>query len=295
MNEIVLNLYSTNPGAWVSMGIVFLSALTSWALNYSASRVRVFGTILAAVGCLLIAAWFFLFIINSGILENPKPNQTPLDSAKPSLLWIQSITALLTGLFLLFIASRQSKNTSVLALTAKNESNRYGKVSRMLHWTIAILFISLIPMGIFASMIPEDTEYRNAYYVVHKTIGVTVFLLVIVRLIWNRLSRRPSLDNALTSREEKLAHRAHNTLYFMMLAIPITGFMMTSYHGYETYFFFWEMQPLWEQSEIYQVWGGFHKYLLPYLIYIVLGAHILGALKHQFIDKHANAFKRMVS
>ena len=295
MNEIVLNLYSTNPGAWVSMGIVFLSVLTSWALNYSASRVRVFGTILAAVGCLLIAAWFFLFILNSGILENPKPNQTPLDSAKPSLLWIQSITALLTGLFLLYIASRQSKNTSVLALTAKNESNRYGKVSRMLHWTIAILFISLIPMGIFASMIPEDTEYRNAYYVVHKTIGVTVFLLVIVRLIWNRLSRRPSLDSALTSREEKLAHRAHNTLYFMMLAIPITGFMMTSYHGYETYFFFWEMQPLWEQSEIYQVWGGFHKYLLPYLLYIVLGAHILGALKHQFIDKHANAFKRMVS
>ena len=295
MNEIVLNLYSTNPGAWVSMGIVFLSVLTSWALNYSASRVRVFGTILAAVGCLLIAAWFFLFILNSGILENPKPNQTPLDSAKPSLLWIQSITALLTGLFLLYIASRQSKNTSVLALTAKNESNSYGKVSRMLHWTIAILFISLIPMGIFASMIPEDTEYRNAYYVVHKTIGVTVFLLVIVRLIWNRLSLRPSLDSALTSREEKLAHRAHNTLYFMMLAIPITGFMMTSYHGYETYFFFWEMQPLWEQSEIYQVWGGFHKYLLPYLLYIVLGAHILGALKHQFIDKHANAFKRMVS
>ena len=295
MNEIVLNLYSTNSGAWVSMGIVFLSVLTSWALNYSASRVRVFGTILAAVGCLLIAAWFFLFILNSGILENPKPNQTPLDSAKPSLLWIQSITALLTGLFLLYIASRQSKNTSVLALTAKNESNSYGKVSRMLHWTIAILFISLIPMGIFASMIPEDTEYRNAYYVVHKTIGVTVFLLVIVRLIWNRLSRRPSLDSALTSREEKLAHRAHNTLYFMMLAIPITGFMMTSYHGYETYFFFWEMQPLWEQSEIYQVWGGFHKYLLPYLLYIVLGAHILGALKHQFIDKHANAFKRMVS
>ena len=295
MNEIVLSLYSTNPGAWVSMGIVFLSVLTSWALNYSASRVRVFGTILAAVGCLLIAAWFFLFIINSGILENPKPNQTPLDSAKPSLLWIQSITALLTGLFLLYIASRQSKNTSVLSLTAKNESNRYGKVSRMLHWTIAILFISLIPMGIFASMIPEDTEYRNAYYVVHKTIGVTVFLLVIVRLIWNSLSRRPSLDSALTSREEKLAHRAHNTLYFMMLAIPITGFMMTSYHGYETYFFFWEMQPLWEQSEIYQVWGGFHKYLLPYLLYIVLGAHILGALKHQFIDKHANAFKRMVS
>ncbi|MFT5840208.1 MAG: cytochrome b561 [Flavobacteriales bacterium] len=43
------------------------------------------------------------------------------------------------------------------------------------------------------------------------------------------------------------------------------------------------------------VWGMLHKYLLPYLLYIVLGAHILGALKHQFVDKHTNAFKRMIS
>jgi cytochrome b561 len=77
-------------------------------------------------------------------------------------------------------------------------------------------------MGIFTSMIPEDADYRNAYYVVHKSLGVTIFLLVLVRLVWNKLSQRPSLDNALTAREEKLAHRAHNTLYFMMLAIPIT-------------------------------------------------------------------------
>ena len=295
MNEIVLNLYSTNPGAWVSMGIVFLSVLTSWALNYSASRVRVFGTILAAVGCLLLAAWFFLFIINSGILENPKPNQTPLDSAKPSLLWIQSITALLTGLFLLYAAGQQRKNTSVLALTAKNESNRYGKVSRMLHWTIAILFISLIPMGIFTSMIPEDSEFRLSYYVLHKTIGVTLFLLVIVRIFWNKFSKRPELDSALSARDSKLAHRAHLTLYFIMLAVPVTGFMMTSYHGYGTYFFFWEFNSPVEESDVYIVWGLFHKYLLPYLIYIVLGAHVLGALKHHFVDKNESAIKRMIS
>ena len=84
MNEIVLSLYATNPGAWVSMGIVILSVLTSWALNYSSPHVRVFGTVLAGLGCLIVAAWFFLFIINSGVLEDPKPNQTPLDSAKPS-------------------------------------------------------------------------------------------------------------------------------------------------------------------------------------------------------------------
>ena len=295
MKEFIFNYYLVNPGAWVSIGIVFLSVFTSWALNFSAPKVRVFGSLLAALGCFVIATWFFIFVINSGLLENPKPNQTPLDSAKPALLWIQSITAFLTGISLLFIANYQRKSNEILDLSAKNEKDRYGRVSRLLHWAIAILFISLIPMGIFASMIPEETSYRNAYYVVHKTIGVTVFLLVIVRLIWNKISKRPALDNTLTLIEKKLAHRAHNILYFMLLVIPVTGFMMTSYHGYGTFFFFWELPPLWEQSNVYQIWGGFHKYLLPYLVYIILGAHILGALKHQFFDKHDSAFKRMVS
>ena len=295
MEDIILSYYLVNPGAWVSIGIVFLSVFISWALNFSAPKVRVFGTLLAAMGCFVIATWFFIFVINSGLLENPKPNQTPLDSAKPTLLWIQSITAFLTGFFLLFIANYQRKSNEILDLSAKNEKDRYGRVSRLLHWTIAILFISLIPMGIFSSMIPEETSYRNAYYVVHKTIGVTVFLLVIVRLIWNKISKLPALDNTLTPTEKKLAHRAHNILYFMLLVIPITGFMMTSYHGYGTFFFFWELPPLWEQSNVYQIWGGFHKYLLPYIVYIILGAHVLGALKHQFIDKHDSAFKRMVS
>lgn len=295
MMEILSEQYPTNLGSWVSIAIVFISILTAWALNYSAPKVRVFGTLLAALGCLAVAAWFFLFVISSGVLENPKPNQTPMDSAKPALLWLQSVTAFLTGLFLLFIAKRQSETNDVLVLTSKNEPNRYGRVSRLLHWTIAILFISLIPMGIFSSMIPEDTHYRNAYYVVHKTLGVTVFFLVLVRLAWNRLSRRPALESSLTSIERKLAHGAHYTLYFMMLAVPVTGFMMTSYHGNGTYFFFWELPPLWEQSDVYIIWGTAHKYLLPYLLYIVLGAHVLGALKHQFIDKQDNAFKRMVS
>ena len=288
-------MYIENTGSWVAFAIIFTSILTAWALNYSAPKVRVFGTLLAALGCFAVAAWFFFFVVGSGLLENPKPNQTPLDSAKPSLLWAQAIIALSSGLFLLFIARGQSKSNHTLVLASTNEAGRYGRVSRMLHWIIAILFLALIPMGIFASMIPEGTEYRVAYYVVHKTIGVTVFLLVIARLIWNKVSQRPPLDKSLTLTEQKLAHRAHNTLYFMMLFIPITGFMMTSYHGYGTFFFFWELAPLWEQSNVYKIWGGFHKYLLPYLVYIVLGAHILGALKHQFIDKHNSAFKRMVS
>ena len=213
---------------------------------------RVFGTLLAAQGCFTVAAWFLIYVVNTGFLENPKPNQTPLDSAKPALLWIQAIIALEAGLFL-----------------------------------------TLIPMGIFTSIIPEQTEYRNAYYVVHKTLGVTALLLLVIRLVWNRVSQRPALDGTLTSGERKLARMTHFTLYMMMLALPVTGFMMTSLHGYPTYFFAWELAPLWPQSDAYILWGAMHKYLLPYLLYIFLGSHILGALQHHFIEKKPSAFKRM--
>ena len=287
--------YIENTGSWVATAFVLTSILISWAMNYSNPRIRVFGTFLAALGCLSISMWFFSFVLPSGILENPKPNQAPMDSAKPIFLWIQALIALFSGIFLLAIAKQQSKNNNTLNLESKNEATRFGLVSRFLHWTIAILFISLIPLGIFASMIPEDSQFRLSYYVLHKTIGVTLFLLVIIRICWNRFSKRPELDSSLSLSHAKLAQRAHLTLYFIMLAVPVTGFMMTSYHGYGTYFFFWEFASPVEESDVYIVWGLFHKYLLPYLIYIVLGAHILGALKHQFIDKNEFIIKRMIS
>ena len=287
--------YILDTGSWVATAFVLTSILISWAMNYSNPRIRVFGTFLAALGCLSVSMWFFSFVLPSGILENPKPNQTPMDSAKPIFLWIQALIALFSGIFLLAIAKQQSKNNITLNLEYKNEPMKYGSISRFLHWTIAILFISLIPLGIFTSMIPEDSQFRLSYYVLHKTIGVTLFLLVIIRICWNRFSKRPELDSSLSARDAKFAHRAHLTLYFIMLAVPVTGYMMTSYHGYGTYFFFWELAPPVEESDVYIIWGLFHKYLLPYLIYIVLGAHILGALKHHFIDKKESAIKRMIS
>ena len=294
-----LQITERQPGnleSWVALSILITSALTAWFLNHNAPKVRVFGTVLAASGCFAIAAWFLFYVLGTGFLENPKPNQTPLDSAKPALLWIQAMVALISGVALLAVAVKQSKNPETLELSAANEPDRYGRVSRVLHWTIAILFLTLIPMGIFASIIPEGTAYRVEYYVVHKTIGVIVLALVLVRLFWNRKSKRPALDASLTSKERKLAHGAHTALYVMMIMIPITGFIMTSFHGAPTFFFAWELEPLWGFSKTGTiVWGMLHKYLLPYLLYIVLGAHILGALKHQLIDKHTNAFKRMVS
>ena len=292
-------LIERQPGnleSWIALCIVLGSVLAAWFLNHRAPQVRVLGTLLAAAGCFALSGWFFLYVTNTGFLESPKPYDAPMDAAKPSLLWLQCSTALLVGFALLLVARQQSRDNRELVLSRENEAGRYGRVSRILHWTTAILFIVMIPMGIYATIIPEGVPYRLEYYVVHKTIGVIIFALVIARLAWNRISRRPPLDTALKPMERKLAHGVHFALYGMLLALPITGFIMTSYFGAPSYFFAWEMAPLWEPSEkAVLAWGLLHKYLLPYLIYVILGAHILGALKHQFVDRHSTAFKRMVS
>ena len=281
--------------SWIALAIVLGSLFAAWFLNHRAPAVRVIGTIMAASGCFVVAGWFFLFVLGGGFFENPKPYDAPMDAAKPTLLWLQGALALIAGFGLLFAAYRQSRAGGDLVLGAENEDHRYGRVSRMLHWTIAILFIAMIPMGIFMTIVPEGTPWRLEYYVVHKTIGVIIFALVLVRLFWNRRSRRPDLHPAVGPLERRLAHNAHTVLYFMMIAMPITGFIMTSYFGAPTYFFAWEMQPLWAVSETgTALWGVLHKYLLPYLIFLILGAHVLGALKHQFIDGH-KIFRRMVA
>jgi len=281
--------------SWAALVIVASAMAVAWLLNVKEAKFRALGTVLAALCCVTVAGWFFLFVVDTGFLENPKPNQTPLDSAKPALLFGQAIVAGVAAIWLVIVALRQFSSSESLALGFDNERERYGRISRYLHWSIAILIMALVPMCIFTSSIPEGTAFRNAYYVVHKTIGVIVIALVGIRLIWNRVSPRPALDGSLTARERKFAKAAHFALYVMMLAMPITGFVMTSFHGYPTFFFAWEFGPFWEPSNSATIaWGLFHKYLLPFILYIVLGAHILGALKHRFLDKQGQAFRRIV-
>ncbi|MFT4730814.1 MAG: cytochrome b561 [Granulosicoccus sp.] len=280
--------------SWIALTIVVFAFGTAWLLNHQTPKLRATGTLLAALGCFSVVCWF-VGVHGSGVLETPKPFQAPMDALKPGILWLQAIVALLGGLTLVGVANRQRRSTEILELPNANESNRYGRTSRILHWATAILFILMVPMGVFASMIPENVWYRTEYNSVHKTIGFIVLGLLVARLLWNRKSSRPALDPSLKPREKKLAHWAHVALYLLMFAVPVTGYVMTSLHGYPSFFFFIELQPFLTESKAYVVWGLFHKYILQYLIYLILGAHVLGALKHHYIDKHQSAFKRMVS
>lgn len=284
-------------GSWASLAILIPAILIAIFLNYTAPKVRVYGTVLSALGCFAVVGWF-VFVIQSGFLENPRQNyvDTPLDPVKPELLWAQALLALVVGLFLLRAAVWQSKRTDQLDLPAQNSETRFGLTSRYLHWITAILFISLIPMGIYSSMIPVDTPWRQGYYVAHKTIGFTVLLLLVVRVLWHIKSPTPKLDSNLTAWEYWLAKIMHYGLYFLMIMVPVSGYMMSTYGGHVSHFFIWDTPVFFGKDlDAVKPWGLAHKVILPFVCYVVIGAHVLGALKHHFIDKHHESIHRMVS
>ena len=77
-----------------ALTILVSAIVVAGLLNAKAAKARALGTAMAALSCAAVAGWFFLFVMDTGILETPKPNQTSLDSAKPALLLGQAVVAL---------------------------------------------------------------------------------------------------------------------------------------------------------------------------------------------------------
>jgi len=281
--------------SWIGLGMVAISFATAFLLNATRPKARTLGTFLAALICFSLAfTIFWLGLL--GALDNVRPPFSLMDKLKPDLMRLWLVILALAGFYLLFFTIRQIKREgNFLKLNNQNQDTHYGRVSRWLHWSIAILFLSLIPMGIFASMIPESVWYRHAYYVVHKSIGLTVLLLLVVRLWWNHKSPRPAADADLKIWEKFLSKTVHFLLYFVMLGFPISGFMLSTYAGKFSYFYFWDLPLLWEADRgASQPFATAHKLVLPIIFYILFVAHIAGVLKHAFIDKRPKTIQRMV-
>lgn len=149
----------SNGESWIALAIIATSILTAWFMNYRVPKVRAMGTLLAALGCFAVVLWF-AGILGTGIFENPKPNQTPMDSAKPALLWIQAAVALIGGLMLLRAALQQNRSTEPLELSSENQPDRYGFVSRMLHWT-TLNTPGLFAASLLSNIAVESTAISN--------------------------------------------------------------------------------------------------------------------------------------
>jgi cytochrome b561 len=149
----------------------------------------------------------------------------------------------------------------------------------------------LFGWGIYTLQLAEPISPRTLYFNLHKSIGVTVFALIIVRVLWRFTHQPPALLSSLKDWERKLAKAGHHLLYLLMIAVPVTGLIMASYSKYGVKWFGMLVISGHGDDAMRKIYEQAHE-IVGIVLLVVVVLHILGALKHKFIDKD-ETLKRM--
>jgi cytochrome b561 len=177
----------------------------------------------------------------------------------------------------------------------KNTRERWGGVSIGLHWTIAgLVLLVQVPAGITMVSVDPGTV-QNAFYNIHKTTGIVIFLLALVRLGWRWSQPVPGYAPDMPAWQARAARTTHALLYIVLFAMPITGFLYTAMGGFPVPFFMvYDLAQLVPENK--PVAEGFKlaHLTLQWVLYAVVLLHVAGALQHHLVRKDG-VLRRMLS
>lgn len=185
-------------------------------------------------------------------------------------------------------------------------NKRYTKVAIILHWLIAFGILGMFTFGWYMTGLPreapeqmsydlfdwgiytweltKESSPRAFYFNLHKSIGITLLGLIVIRIVWRIMHKPPALLTSYKAWERKLSTSAHHLLYLLMILVPTSGLIMSVAGKYGVKWFGLDFIAGIENKPIREIFHETHEIAgLIFLAIIVL--HILGALKHKLIDK----------
>lgn len=176
----------------------------------------------------------------------------------------------------------------------KNTPRTYGLVAISLHWLVAVTVIGLAILGLWMTDLTYYSPYYRSAPFWHKSIGITLAAVLLLRLIWRRVNPRPAHLAAHKTWEIRLASLVHGLLYLLLVAIVFSGYLISTATGQGIDVFGWFTLPalitgLPAQADR----AGLVHYWLAIAVLVLAGVHALGALKHHFIDRD-NTLRRML-
>ena len=184
-----------------------------------------------------------------------------------------------------------------MAAMVRNTETGYGLVAIVFHWTIAMLFVGQVALGIFMTGLADDEPAKFGLYQWHKSFGLVILLLALVRLAWRLIDRVPDLPAGMPAWEQRAARLAHVFPYAAIVLVPVTGwaFVSSSPLGIPTFAFHLIVVPplpvpVSEAAET--VLQRVHT-SLALLSAAVAVLHTGAALRHHFVLKDT-VFRRMI-
>lgn len=175
----------------------------------------------------------------------------------------------------------------------KNNDQQFGAIAKCLHWLIALFILAMLLIGLLSSF-EQLGDFRFTLITIHKSLGLTILMLMIVRLLWRYINPPPPYPNSINAFEKRLAHFSHMLLYVAIFAIIVVGWSMSAFGGHQTHFWglFNVTLPLPENKSLEAIGGTIHL-SLAWLIAALLLLHISAAFFHHF-HKKDNILKRML-
>ncbi|NYT86741.1 cytochrome b [Pollutimonas harenae] len=163
--------------------------------------------------------------------------------------------------------------------------HRYTRTAIFLHWLVAAGLIGTFTVGFFMQDLPLSPTKLKVYSW-HKWAGVTLLLLVATRLCWRLTHAAPPLPTNMSPTARFTAHAAHWLLYALMLAIPLSGWTMSSAVGFPVVWFGVIQLPdlVPKDKALGAALKQAHQ-VLNYTLLVMVIAHLAAALKHHFIDR----------
>lgn len=175
----------------------------------------------------------------------------------------------------------------------RNTVEKYGAVAKGFHWLMAALIVGLLCLGLYMEDLGRSPLKLQLVFW-HKSLGIAVLALVVLRILWRFLNVPPSSLPNHKPWEKILARIAHAALYAGMIGMPLSGWAMSSAKGYPVSVFGWFTLPgiTPKNHDLGEFMGEVHE-VTAWILIGAIALHAAGAIKHHVIDKDST-LRRML-
>ena len=171
-----------------------------------------------------------------------------------------------------------------------NTLTEYGFISKIFHWLSAAVLIIQIPLGFF--LVDMDfSEKRLTVESIHVTLGLSIFYLILFRLLYKTLNPTPRLQNSLFPGQKIIAKLNHIFLYVSILIITISGALKKLFNGEELDMFFFNLE-IQDNFELAEIFYEIHI-IGNYTLIALISLHIFAVIIHKILFKE-NLLKRIL-
>ncbi|HIF25707.1 MAG TPA: cytochrome b [Micavibrio sp.] len=167
---------------------------------------------------------------------------------------------------------------------SERQGSTFGFISRFNHWTVALVFIGMLCLGFYLEFGGLEREAKGPLMGIHKSVGTLFLVFALWRVLWRIVQGFPQ-DIAVFPAWQKISARiVHWLLLLSVIAMPLSGALMSLFNGRDIDIFGWFRVPAQDKNEL--ISGIAHEIhgTAPYIIVALILLHLGAAIKHQFID-----------